>query len=110
MAAMLDDRLKALGFKTERRKASAGPRADLVIGMLAGGGTKKIMLQAHMDTVYERSILQSQLVKLDGNKLCGPGIADDKGGIAVILNPAVRLANARKRFTRNSTANSASRR
>jgi glutamate carboxypeptidase len=94
LATVLDERLKALGFKTERRKPSAGPGADIVIGTLAGSGTAKIMLQAHMDTVYERGILQSQPMKQDGNKLYGPGIADDKGGIAVILHALKILADA----------------
>ena len=94
MATLLDDRLKALGFKTERRKATTGAGADIVIGTLAGTGQRKIMLQGHMDTVYEVGILQSQPYKIDGNKLYGPGIADDKGGIAVILHALKILADA----------------
>jgi glutamate carboxypeptidase len=94
MATLLDNRLRALGFKTERRKSMVGAGADIVVGTLAGSGKKKIMLQAHMDTVYERGILQSQPYKVDGNKLYGPGIADDKGGIAVILHGLKILADA----------------
>ncbi len=37
IATLIDDRLKALGFKTERRKAMPGLGADIVIGTLAGG-------------------------------------------------------------------------
>jgi len=92
IASVLDDRLKALGFKTERRKATAGAGADIVIGTLKGTGKRNIMLQAHMDTVYERGILQSQPIKQDGNRLYGPGIADDKGGIAVILH-SIKILN-----------------
>ena len=94
MATLLDNRLKALGFKTERRKSAVGAGADIVVGTLAGSGKKRIMLQAHMDTVYERGILQSQPYKIEGNKLYGPGIADDKGGIAVILHGLKILADA----------------
>ena len=94
MAALVDDRLKSLGFKIERRKASAGAGADIVIGTLAGSGKKKIMLQAHMDTVYEKGILQTQPLRQDGNKLYGPGIADDKGGVAVILHSLQILKDA----------------
>ena len=90
IASVLDDRLKALGFKTERRKATAG--ADIVIGTLKGTGKRNVMLQAHMDTVYERGILQSQPIRQDGNRLYGPGIADDKGGIAVILH-SIKILN-----------------
>jgi len=44
------------------------------------------MLMAHMDTVYERGILATQPWRVDGERIYGPGIADDKGGIAVVLH------------------------
>jgi len=94
IATLLDDRLKALGFKTERRKSPVGAGADTVVGTLAGTGTKRLMMQGHMDTVYERGILQSQPIRQDGNKLYGPGIADDKGGLAVILYALKILGDA----------------
>jgi glutamate carboxypeptidase len=47
-----------------------------------------------MDTVYERGVLQSEPIRLDDNKLYGPGIADDKGGIAVILHSLQILKEA----------------
>ncbi len=94
MADQLDDRLKALGFKTERRSSKADVGADTVIGTLTGTGRQKVMLMAHMDTVYETGILQTQPYKIDGNKLYGPGIADAKGGIAVILHTLKILADA----------------
>ena len=94
IATLLDDRLKALGLRTERHKAMPGVGADIVVGRLTGSGQRKIVLQAHMDTVYEKGILQSQPYKVDGNKLFGPGIADDKGGIAVILHALQILKDA----------------
>lgn len=94
MADYTETRLKALGATTERRKASAGIGADIVIGTLTGTGTKKIMLIAHMDTVYQTGILQTQPWKIEGNKVFGPGIADDKGGIAVILHALAILKDS----------------
>jgi glutamate carboxypeptidase len=78
-------RLNALGAQTERIKASDSDRV-MVKGVFKGKGRLKAMLIAHMDTVYPDGILASQPYKLDGNRLYGPGIADDKGGIAVILH------------------------
>jgi glutamate carboxypeptidase len=86
MADFTEGRLKALGAKTERRKVARGPGADIVIGTFEGTGSKKLMLIAHMDTVYTKGILGSQPYRVDGNRIYGPGIADDKGGIAVILH------------------------
>ncbi len=51
-----------------------------------GGGTKKILLLGHMDTVYPRGMLAQQPFKLDGDRAWGLGIADDRHGIAVILH------------------------
>lgn len=86
MADYTEARLKALGAKTERRKTTKGIGADMVIGTFEGTGSRKLMLIAHMDTVYEHGILDTQPYKVDGNRIYGPGIADDKGGIAVILH------------------------
>jgi len=86
LADLTEGRLKALGFATERRKATRGAGADIVVGTLKGAGGRNIMLMAHMDTVYTPGILASQPFKQDGNRLYGPGVADDKGGIAVILH------------------------
>ena len=86
MADFTEARLKALGAKTERRKVTRGPGGDIVIGTFEGTGTKKLMLIAHMDTVYQRGILASEPYKVEGNRIYGPGIADDKGGIAVVLH------------------------
>jgi len=86
MADFVEARLKALGAKTERRKTVRGAGADIVIGTIEGTGRAKLMLMAHMDTVYERGILASQPWRVDGERIYGPGIADDKGGIAVVLH------------------------
>jgi glutamate carboxypeptidase len=94
MATLLDDRLKALGFKTERRKTTAGAGADIVIGTLKGTGKRSIMLLGHMDTVYLPGILQTEPYRQEGNKLYGPGIADDKGGIALMLHAVKILSDA----------------
>lgn len=85
MADYTAARLKALGAKVERRKATSGTGADIVIGAFEGAGTKKIMLMAHMDTVYDRGVLASQPWRVERERIYGPGIADDKGGIAVVL-------------------------
>ena len=94
MADFTEARLKALGAKTERRKVIRGPGADIVIGTLEGTGTRKLMLIAHMDTVYAKGILGSQPYRVDGTRIYGPGIADDKGGIAVILHSLKILGEA----------------
>jgi glutamate carboxypeptidase len=94
MADLTEARLKALGAKTERRKTSRGAGADMVIGTFEGSGASKLMLIGHMDTVYEKGILKTQPWRVDGNRIYGPGIADDKGGLAVILHALKILGDA----------------
>jgi glutamate carboxypeptidase len=63
-----------------------GPGASTLKATFTGTGKTRVLLLGHMDTVYQEGILATQPQKQDGNKLYGPGIADDKGGIAVILH------------------------
>lgn len=93
MAAYAEKRLAALGATTERVKPKSGD-SPIVKGTLTGNGKARIMLIAHMDTIYPPNTLATQPIRQDGNKLYGPGIADDKGGIAVILH-ALEILQAR---------------
>jgi glutamate carboxypeptidase len=97
MADYVERRLKAAGGNVERLKATANPGGPIVKATFTGTGKKKILLLAHLDTVYPEGILASQPVKQDGNKLYGPGIADDKGGVAVILHGMEILKNLDRR-------------
>lgn len=94
MANLLEGRLQGLGMTTRRHKTTAGAGADVVIGSMTGTGRRRILMMAHMDTVYQAGILNTQPFKREGNKLYGPGIADDKGGIAVILHALKILGDA----------------
>ena len=58
----------------------------MVHARFTGTGTKKILMIAHMDTVYLRGMLAKQPFRVDGNRAYGLGIADDKQGIAVVLH------------------------
>ncbi len=95
MADVIEGRLKAAGFKTERRKASAGAGADIVIGTIKGTGKRKIMLQGHMDTVYAPGILNSQPYKVDGNRIIPmEHMVQSRGGLAVMMASLKILADA----------------
>jgi glutamate carboxypeptidase len=56
-----------------------------------GQGTSRIMLIAHMDTVYLPGMLKGQPFRVDGDKAYGLGIADDKQGVALILHTVAML-------------------
>jgi glutamate carboxypeptidase len=101
LAALLAERLAALGGKVEFYEPNAAETYKLydtpkdigkvVIARFQGTGTKKIMLLAHMDTVYQAGVLAKRPFRIEGNRAYGPGIADDKGGIAVLLHTVALL-------------------
>src|SRR6266849_172192 len=95
IAAVLKDRLAALGGKVELVEAGADavmhfdtpPRTGkAVVARFQGTGTRKIMLLAHMDTVYPRGTLAKRPFRIEGARAYGPGVADEKGGVAVVLH------------------------
>ena len=59
---------------------------DNIVGKLKGKGGKNLLLLSHMDTVYLKGILAKAPFKVEGDRAYGPGIADDKGGNAVIVH------------------------
>jgi glutamate carboxypeptidase len=100
LSALIAARLGALGGKMELLEAGAEvyrmvdtPKqiGRTVLARFAGAGSKKILLIAHMDTVYLRGMLEKQPFRIDGNRAYGLGIADDKQGIATIIHTIAML-------------------
>ncbi len=85
MTDYAEKRLRALGGQVERKPATAG-HSELLTARLAGSGTRKLMLMAHLDTIYWPGELAKTPIREDNGRLYGPGIADDKGGAAMILH------------------------
>ncbi len=54
----------------------------------------KVLLSCHMDTVFPENSDFQQSVLLDKNILKGPGVADAKGGIVVMLTALAALENS----------------
>ena len=68
-----------------------GAKLDsMVYATKAGSGQRKVLMIAHMDTVYQRGMGARQPFRIDGDRAYGLGISDDKGGVALILH-AVKL-------------------
>nr|WP_255440857.1 glutamate carboxypeptidase [Caenimonas sedimenti] len=77
--------------KTYRMADTPARIGRMVRGTFKGAGTKRILLIAHVDTVYLKGALARQPFRIDGNKAYGLGISDDKQGIAVILHTVAML-------------------
>ena len=57
-----------------------------VLARFYGRGSGRILLLAHMDTVYLRGQLAEQPFRIADGRAYGLGIADDKNGIALIVH------------------------
>lgn len=98
--------LNLLGFETSESASEsievlscAGgdvPIANHLLGLRTGEkNTPRILLNGHMDTVFDADDeYQSLTIESDG-VLRGPGVADMKGGIVILLN-ALRALDAQK--------------
>jgi glutamate carboxypeptidase len=93
LAAVISERLKALGGQVElveprdiyKMEDTPEKIGRMVRATFTGKGAKRILLLAHMDTVYRRGMLAQQPFRIEGDRAYGLGIADDKQGIALIL-------------------------
>ncbi|HHX3462615.1 TPA: hydrolase [Legionella pneumophila] len=54
---------------------------------------RRILLSGHMDTVYSANNPFQKLSYLDANQINGPGVADMKGGLIVILHALAAFEN-----------------
>jgi glutamate carboxypeptidase len=94
MAQFLEAELKSMGATVQRHKAVGAVVGDNIVASLTGKGSRRILMMAHMDTVYPVGTLAKSPFRTEGNRAFGPGIADAKGGIAVILH-TLRLIKLR---------------
>ncbi len=86
---MMRAELEPLGFKVDWVPMAAAKRAGHLIATKKGkAGTKRMLLIAHLDTVFEKdSPFQTfkRLTKAGIDEAEGPGAGDDKGGMVTIV-------------------------
>jgi glutamate carboxypeptidase len=101
IAGLIADRLRMLGGQVELIEPDPADTYRMVdtpkeIGRMvrarfAGTGSRKILLIAHMDTVYHRGMLAQQPFRIDGNRAYGLAVGDDKQGIALAIHTLAML-------------------
>lgn len=99
IAERIASQLKQLGGTVEVLQTNDVYRLDdtpekvgpAVQAVFKGTGSKKILLIAHMDTVYLKGMLKAQPFRIEGDKAYGLGISDDKQGVALILHTVALL-------------------
>jgi glutamate carboxypeptidase len=85
------DRLGATGSRARHESAEHG---DVLVLEYDGAGERSLTLLAHYDTVWSAGTLADWPVRIDGDRLTGPGVFDMKAGLvqAVWAVRALRAA------------------
>lgn len=85
VSEMLVKRLEALGATVQTTPASPST-GDNIVGTIKGNGSKSFLLMIHYDTVFGPGTAAKRPFKVEGEKAYGPGVADAKGGVAMVLH------------------------
>jgi glutamate carboxypeptidase len=90
VADLVAARLRSEGWTLERRPHRPGPGeplvGDLLIGRWRGGlaperGGRRVLLLAHMDTVFDDGEARARPFRIEDGRAYGPGVIDDKAGL-----------------------------
>lgn len=87
------DELKKLGASIDIIPNTAPDKSSHVVATLKGTGKAKILLMAHMDTVFKEGSAAARPFRIQDGRAYGPGVMDDKGGIVVGLYALKILKN-----------------
>jgi glutamate carboxypeptidase len=98
---LLANKLRALGGKVEfiepqeatnyRMMDTPDKIGRMVKASFTGTGSKRILLIAHIDTVYPKGMAAKQPFRIEGDKAYGLGISDDKQGVAMVVHVVALL-------------------
>ncbi|MGW4389353.1 M20 family metallopeptidase [Streptomyces sp. NPDC004685] len=102
VADLVRARLERLDFSVERvplPPAHGHRTGDVLIGRRQGrlavaDGGRRLLLAAHMDTVFDDGAATERPFSLSGSLAHGPGVSDDKGGLVAGLAALEILARA----------------
>ena len=83
MADYISDFAKSEGLSVKRK--SMEKCGDFLTIEINAGAEKAALLMAHMDTVFDKGEFGEIPVRVDGDRIFGPGVIDCKGGIAIAI-------------------------
>jgi glutamate carboxypeptidase len=85
VGALLRTELEAIGARVESVAAVAPAQGDNLVATLTGTGKGRILLIAHIDTVFPHGTVAQHPYAVVGNHGVGPGAGDDKSGAATAV-------------------------
>ncbi len=79
--AVLVARLQALGGEVKRVPSEIPDLPDSVVSVFHGTGRAKILIIAHIDTVFAPGTVAGRPFSIEGDRAHGPGVGDEKAGV-----------------------------
>jgi glutamate carboxypeptidase len=83
--AVIAGRLKALGAQVSTAPAEAPGLPDNLLAVFHGTGKGKLLIIAHIDTVFAPGTAAHRPFKMDQQRAFGPGVGDEKAGVVNAL-------------------------
>ena len=84
--AVLEPRLKALGADVRHVPAETDGLPDSLVAVLRGSGKARILIIAHVDTVFAPGTAAGRPFSTDQGRAHGPGVGDEKAGVVNALS------------------------
>lgn len=85
MSAAVTPELERLGARVERVPSADPNYAASLLATWAGEGRGRVLMIAHMDTVFQPGVAAERPYRVEGNRGIGPGAGDDKQGVVAAL-------------------------
>jgi glutamate carboxypeptidase len=90
--AILGERLKALGATLQVSSPETPGLGDNQVATLYGVGKARILIVAHIDTVFGPGTVAKRPFRMADGRAYGPGVSDEKGGVVEAVT-ALTLLN-----------------
>jgi glutamate carboxypeptidase len=78
---LLEAQLKASGAQVSYEPAEAANFPPNLVAVFHGNGKAKILIIAHIDTVFGPGTVAKRPFRIEGDHALGPGVGDEKGGV-----------------------------
>ena len=79
--SILDARLKSIGAEIRYEPAEAPGLPPNLVAVFHGTGRARILIIAHIDTVFGPGTVAKRPFSIEGDRAHGPGVGDEKAGV-----------------------------
>jgi glutamate carboxypeptidase len=79
--ALLAEQLRGLGAEVRTEPAEVPGLPDNLVAVFHGNGKGKILIVAHIDTVFAPGTVAGRPFSMDKDRAHGPGVGDEKAGV-----------------------------